>query len=72
MSPPIPGPVTTQQVSSLLQELQPPKVSDASKDQLDEASRKQMLAAAKKLVAALEQPTDVIMRYAWEVLLSVK
>ena len=64
MSPSIAGPVSRKQLSSLLQQLQPSQVPDTFEGRLDEASRKQMLAAAKKLVAALEQPTDVVMHYA--------
>ncbi len=37
----------------------------------DEGSRKQALAIAQSLVAALEKPEDVVMRYAWEVLRDV-
>ena len=67
MSPPIMEPVTTQSVSSLLQQMNASNTSRTSEGSLDESSRKQILAAAKKLVATLEQPTDVIMQYAWEV-----
>ena len=34
---------------------------------LDEESRKQMLAEARKLVASLEQPVEVVMRHVMEV-----
>ena len=34
---------------------------------IDETHRKQVLKTAKKLVAILEKPEDVVMRYAWEV-----
>ena len=34
----------------------------------DENSRKKALTTAQSLVAALQRPEDVVMRYAWEVL----
>ena len=40
---------------------------DASSKVFNDKTRNQALAAAKELVTTLELPTDVVMRYAWEV-----
>ena len=70
MSPPF-EPVSTEQVSSFLQQLQSSQLSDNAEAQLAEASRQQILAAVKKLVVSPEQPTGVAIHSAWEVFFSI-
>lgn len=61
-------PKSTQTVSSLVQEIQQASIAlSTSKDGIDESSRKTTLSLAKELVAALENPEDVVMRYVFEV-----
>ena len=58
-----------QEMSSLLQQIQLTSANLASRDETEnENARVQALEAAKKLVAALEKPEEMVMRYAFEVL----
>lgn len=57
-----------QDLPSLIQQVQQASKSlGTSKSDEDENSRKKTLFLAKELVATLEKPEDVIMRYAFEV-----
>ncbi len=70
--PVLPKPESTQDVSSLIQKIQQASVNlSATQGAIDEGSRKKTLSLAKELVAALEKPEDVVMRYAFEVRLQV-
>lgn len=58
-----------QSISSLLQQIQLTSANLASRDEIaNDNARVQALEAAKKLVATLEKPEEVVMRYAFEVL----
>ena len=59
--------ISPQQVALAKQLHQSLVISDES-TVIDDSARKKALAAAKELVATLELPTDVVMRYAWEVI----
>lgn len=57
-----------QDLPSLIQQIQHASNSlGTSKGDVNENSRKKTLLLAKELVATLEKPEDVIMRYAFEV-----
>ncbi|KAA6411723.1 MAG: hypothetical protein FRX48_05004 [Lasallia pustulata] len=56
-----------QSISSLLQQIQLTSANLASRDEIaNDNARVQALEAAKKLVATLEKPEEVVMRYAFE------
>lgn len=68
MDPIVARPKSIQDVSSLVQEIQQASAAlSTSKAGIDESSRKATLSLAKELVLALENPEDVVMRYALEV-----
>ena len=70
MAPTTPQQVTSHQ-SALVNKLQSFLCSSNDHESarlIDDETRKKALAAAKELVATLEVPTDVVMRYAWEVI----
>lgn len=54
--------------SSLVQQIQQASINLCNPNEaIDEDSRKVTLSLAKELVLALENPKDVVMRYAFEV-----
>lgn len=60
----------THEIPSLLHQIQLTSANLATDDETaKENSRLQALAAARRLVATLEKPEEVVMRYAFEVLL---
>ena len=70
MLPSTPQKVTSKQ-TSLVNQLQCSLLGpddNTSARVIDDETRKKAPAAAKELVATLEVPTDVVMRYAWEVM----
>lgn len=61
------SPVQTQQISSLLAEIDSATRAIRDPSVAKDVGRKRALAAAKDLVVALESPTEVIYQHAWNV-----